>query len=147
MFQVMSGALSALKEGLPMLTPESPGPNDVPSSGRVVWLDGDAFENLIPRTTIDHLLSVEERQKAEQERKEFEALGWRMALIETEQVLYSLFYDCVYERMAARTSPEEIQAEMMLLSDTPDEAFASIVRQAYEDVLAGRPPRFTSRET
>src|SRR5262249_50033835 len=76
-----------------MLTPESPGPNDVPSGGRVVWLDGDAIENLFPGTTIDHLLSEKERQKAEHERKEFEALGRRMDLIETEQVLYSLCYD------------------------------------------------------
>jgi hypothetical protein len=147
MFHVMSGALSALREGLPMLPPESPGPNDVPSSGRVVWLDGDAVENLFPRTTIDHLLSEKERRKAEQERKEFEALGRRMDLIQTEQVLYCLFYDSASGGVAAGASPEDIQAEMMLLSDTPDGAFASIVRQAYGDVLAGRPPRFTSRGT
>ena len=58
-----------------MLTPESPGPNDAPSGGGLVWLDDDDFEKLFPKTTIGHLLSEEERQKAEQERKEFEAVG------------------------------------------------------------------------
>ena len=128
-----------------MLTPESPGPHDLPLGRLLPWLTDDDFDKVFPKTTIDHLLSEDERRKAEEERREFEAVGRRMDLIATEQVLYSLFYDSACEGMAAGTSPEEIQAEMMLLSDTPDEAFASIVRQAYEDILAGRPPRFTSR--
>src|SRR5262249_51236793 len=119
-----------------MLTPEFPGPHDVPFGGLLPWLINDNFDKVFPKTTIDHLLSDEERQKAEQERKEFEAVGRRMHLVEMQQVLYSVVYDAACEEMAAGTSPEEMHAEMVLLADTPDLDYASIVRQAYEDVLA-----------
>ena len=77
-----------------MLTPESPGPNDDPSGSRVAWLDDDAFDNLFPKTTIDHLLSEEERQKAAEEAREFEAVGRTMYLTES-------FYPVVYGSVAA----------------------------------------------
>jgi len=63
-FSMLScGTRSALMEQMPMLTPESPGPNDAHSSGQVVWLDDDSFDKLFPKTTINHLLSEVERHK------------------------------------------------------------------------------------
>jgi hypothetical protein len=47
-------------------------------------------------------------------------------------------------RIASGVSRDEIQAEMTMLADTPDSEFAAIVQQAYEDALAGRPPKFSS---
>jgi hypothetical protein len=105
-------------------------------------LDGDGFDNLLPKTSIEHLLSEEEWRKAEHERREFEAVGRTMFL--TEQALYPIFYQTASERMTSGVGQDEIRAEMMMLADTPDLEFASIVRQAYEDALAGRPPRFSS---
>ena len=81
-----------------MLTPEPPGPNDNPSVGRVAWLDDDgAFDKLFPKTTIDHLLSEEERQKAQQERKEFEAVGSTLFLNEAEFYSEAEVYPMAYE--------------------------------------------------
>lgn len=54
-----------------MLTLESRGPNDAHFGGQVIDMDDDAFDKLFPKTTIDHLLSEEERQKAAEERREF----------------------------------------------------------------------------
>src|SRR5438034_11720831 len=102
-------------EPLPMLIPESPGPNNI-QGGRVVsW---PTIDKLVPRTTIDHLLSEEDRQKAEQERKEFEAVGRTMFLNEAE--LYPIIYESAGQRMASGVSRDEIRAEMRMLADTPD---------------------------
>jgi hypothetical protein len=107
------------------------------------WLDSESsFDELVPKTSIDHLLSEEERQKAEEERREFETVGRSMFL--TEESLYPIFYAGVYERIAAGVSQDEIRAEMAMLADTPDDTFAAIARTAYEDALAGRPPKFSS---
>ncbi len=127
-----------------MLTPESPGPHDVPFGSRVPWLDDDAFDKLFPKTTIDHLLSEEERRKVEHERREFEAVGRTMSMFLLERSLYPVFYESACEQMASGVSQDEIRAEMTMLADTEDSTFASIVREAYEDALAGRPPRFFS---
>ena len=125
-----------------MQTPESPVPNDVPSGGRIVWLDGDDFDKLLPETTIDHLLTQEERRNVEQERREFEAVG--KAMFMTRENVYPLFYDAARERIASGVSPDEIRAEMVALEEGPDLPWISIVREAYDDLLAGRPPRFSS---
>jgi hypothetical protein len=125
-----------------MLIPESPGPNNNQLGGQVVsWptLDELALDEVVPKTTIDHLLSEEERRKAEQERKEFEVVGRMMDLSEVE--LYPIVYESACEKIASGMSHDDIRVEMMMLADTPDLPFGSIIRQAYEDVLAGRPPR------
>jgi hypothetical protein len=62
----------------------------------------------------------------------------------TEEALYPIVYDSACERMADGVTREEIEAEVMLLTDTPDLDFTRIIRQAYADVLAGRPSRFPS---
>jgi hypothetical protein len=125
-----------------MSNPELPGPNDPHPGGQVVNLDNDGFEELIPKTTIDHLLSEEERKQAAEERREFEAVGRSMAL--TEGSLYSVFYESARERIASGVSVHEIRQEMLVLAKLVDEEFASALCEAYEDVLAGRPPRFSS---
>jgi hypothetical protein len=126
-----------------MLTPESPRPDGPPFGGQVVSLDDDEFDKLLAKTTIDHLLSEEERQKAAEERREFEAVGRTMFL--TERSLYPVFYESARERIASGASPDEIREELLMLAEGADREFASLVRDAYEDVLAGRPPRFTSQ--
>ncbi len=123
-----------------MLTPESPGPSHAHSGGQVVSLDDDAFDKLSPKTTIDHLLSEEERQKAEQERREFESVGMTMFLNEAK--LYPTAYEFVCERVASGVSPDVIRGELPMIPETPNR-LASIMREAYEDALAGRPPRFS----
>lgn len=126
-----------------MLTPEPPEPEDTRFGGRVVSLDSDDDLNalVVPRTIIDHLLSESERLKAEQERKEFEAVGSSM----TDEEIYPLVYACARDRIAAGVSQDEIEAEMRLIASMPDFPNASVIRQAYEDVIAGRLPRFKSR--
>jgi hypothetical protein len=133
-------------EFMHMLTPKSPGPNDAHTGGQVIALDDDAFDKLLPETTIDHLLSEEERLKAAEERREFEAVGRTMFLTES---LYPGIYESVRERLASGVSYDEIRAEMSMLLKRPDLAdpdlkIASVIREAYEDALAGRPPRFSS---
>ena len=101
-----------------------------------------------PETTIDHLLSEEERQKAEQERKEFEAVGRTVFLNDAEVLLESEVYPTAYEAMcgwiATRVvSPDEIREQLLMLHG-PLDPLTSIFREAYEDALAGRPPRLSS---
>jgi hypothetical protein len=129
-------------ELLPMLTPESPEPEDIRFGGQVVSLDSDDELNalVVPRTIIDHLLSESDRLKAKQERKAFEAVGKRSM---TDEEIYSLVYACARDKIAAGVSQDEIEAGMMLIASSPDFPNASIVRQAYEDVIAGRAPRFS----
>jgi hypothetical protein len=132
-----------------MMTPESQGPNDAPSGGRVVWLDDDAFDKLFPKTTIDHLLSEGERQKAEQERGEFEAVGRTLFLNEAgalpEADVYRIAYESMCRCIASRmVSPDEIREQSSMLHGPPLERGTSIIREAFEDALAGRPPRFSS---
>ena len=123
-----------------MFTPESPGPHDDSAGGRVDWLDDHAFDKLFPKTTIDHLLSDEERKKAR--RREFEAVGRTMFL--TERSLYPVSLR-VRERIASGASTNDLRDELLMLAADADVEFASIIREAYEDVLAGRRPRFTSQ--
>ena len=63
-----------------------------------------------PETTIDHLLSEEDRQKWEQESREFEAVGRNLFL--SEASLYPIFYGMVCEWMASAVDPEVIRGEM-----------------------------------
>ncbi len=131
-----------------MLTPESPGPNDAPSGGRLVWLDDDAFEKLFPKTTIDHLLSEEERQKIERERKEFEAVGRTLFLKDMSEVLpeaelYAIAYEVMCGSIASGVvSPNEIREQLSMVHG-PLYPVTPIIREAYEDALAGRPPRLS----
>ena len=76
------------------------------------WLE----KRLRQALAIDHLVSEEERQKAEQERKEFEAVDRTMFL--TEEALYPVFYESVCEKMDAGVSHEGNRAEMMMLAGT-----------------------------
>ena len=103
-------------EFVPMLPSELPGPSDVQFGGQVVSLDNDAFDELFPKTSIDHLLSEEERQKAKRERWEFEAVG--RTLFMNEASLYLFFYELVCERIASGVSPDVIQGEMSNLHQT-----------------------------
>jgi hypothetical protein len=130
-------------EQMPMFTPESPGGHDDSSGGHVSWLDDHDFDKLFPKTTIDHLLSEDDRRKAAEERREFEAVGRTMFL--TERSLYPVFYESARERIASGASPNDIRDELLMLAADADLEFASVIRVAYEDVLAGRPPRFTSQ--
>jgi hypothetical protein len=100
-----------------------------------------SFDRLIPKTTIDHLLTEEERQKAAQERKEFEAVGREMFL--TKEYIYPCFYNSARCRLDAGESPDEIRALMSDLEQASDDPMISIILEAYEDVLAGNPPRFS----
>jgi hypothetical protein len=129
-------------EFIHMLTPKSPAPDDAHTGGQVISLDGDAFDKLLPKTTIDHLLSEEERLKAAEERREFEAVGRMMCLTES---LYPFIYESVRERLASGVSYDEIRVEITMLLQRRDvvEPDLTIVREAYEDALAGRPPRFS----
>ncbi len=124
-----------------MLPPESPGPSDAQFGGQVVSLDDDAFDELLPKTSIDHLLSEEERQSAEQERWEFEAVG--RSLFMNEAALYPFFYELVCERIASGVSPDVIRGEMSIFTKAAD-VFGAVFLDALEDVLAGRPPRSSS---
>lgn len=132
-----------------MLTPESPGSNDAPYSGQLVWLDDDAFEKLFPKTTIDHLLSEEERRKAEQERKEFETVGRTLVLNDAgglpDAEVYSIAYESMCQSIASgMVSPDEIREQLSMFHGPPLEPGTSIIREAFEDALASRPPRFSS---
>jgi hypothetical protein len=60
-------------ELIPMSLPESLSPFNKIFGGQVV--PDPAIDRLVPKTNIDHLLSEKARQQAEQERKEFEAVG------------------------------------------------------------------------
>jgi hypothetical protein len=123
-----------------MSIPNSQGPDDRQGGGKVFsW---PTMDQLLPKTSIDHLISEEERQKAQQERQEFEAVGRNLFM--TEEALYPVFYRSACSKLAAGVSHDEVHAEMMLLADIPDDPFAVIVRQAYEDALAGRPPKCSS---
>jgi hypothetical protein len=63
----------------------------------------------------------------------------------TERSLYPVFYESARERIASGTSPNDIRDELLMLAADADLEFAAVIREAYEDVLAGRPPRFTSQ--
>jgi hypothetical protein len=130
-----------LVELLPMVTPGSPGSNDANPGGQIVSGDELVLGKLLPTTSIAHLLSEEKRQKEAQERREFEAVGKSMFL--NEATLYPMAYESVRERIASGASTDVIRGELSMLRDTPD-LYASMIREAYEDVLAGRPPRFSS---
>lgn len=95
----------------------------------------------MPKTSIDHLLSEEERQKTEQERREFEAVGSTLFLDEAS--LYRVVYERVCKRIVSGVSPDVIRGELSMFLRTAD-PLDSIIRTAYEDALAGRPPRSSS---
>src|SRR4051794_38341141 len=123
-----------------MSTPESPGPHDIPFGGRLSWLDDDAFDKLFPKATIDHLLSDEERRKAEQERKEFEAVGRTLFLNDAEVLPESEIYPTAYEVMCGwiatgMVSPNEIREQLSIFHGPPLGPGTSIIREAYEDAL------------
>jgi hypothetical protein len=63
----------------------------------------------------------------------------------TERSLYQVFYASASERIASGASPNDIRDELLMLAADADLQFTSVIRVAYEDVLAGRPPRFTSQ--
>jgi hypothetical protein len=131
-----------------MLTPESPGPSGAPFGGQVLSVDDDEFDELFPKTTIDHLLSEEERQKAAQERKEFETVGRMLFLSDVEALPAAEVYPVAYESVcgciaSGVVSPDEIRESLSRL-DGPLDPVTAIMREAYEDALAGRPPRFSS---
>jgi hypothetical protein len=123
-----------------VLIPGASGPYGIHFSGHV--FPHAAIDSLLPKTTIDHLLSEEDRRKAEQERKEFEAVGQAMLL--TEENLYPAFYELAIQRVASGGSADEIRREMLILTQVCEIPFASIMREAYEDALAGRPPKFSA---
>ena len=125
-----------------MSNPESLAPDDIPMGGQVFALDTkDHIDRLVvPRTLADHLFSEHGRLSAEQERKEFEAVGSELFL--REEDIYPIFYRSTTERIAAGASRDEILSEMMAVVARSELPFASALRQAYEDALAGRPPKF-----
>lgn len=100
-----------------------------------------SIDDLVPTTSIDHLLSPEERLLARQAREAFEELGREMGRRQAWEATYRVLYDLAREQLAGGLSPDELRAEMAELADTDDEEFATTVRAAFEDVLAGRPPR------
>jgi hypothetical protein len=134
-------------EQMPMSTPESPGPHDVPFGGLVLLPDDDAFDKLLPKTTIDHLLSEEERQKAEQERKEFEAVGRTLFLSAAEAFpeaeVYPMAYEAACRCIASGVVSADEFREQLAMTHWPLDPVWSIIKEAYEDVLAGRPPRIS----
>ena len=126
-----------------MLPPKSPRWTDIYGGGQIIDSDEVAFDKLIPKTTIDHLLSEEERRKAAEERREFEAVGRRMG---STKSLYQIVYECVRQRLSGGMSEDEIRVEMAMfpaILEDADQKVVSVIREAYADALAGRPPRFS----
>jgi|GEM_PF-4391015 len=104
---------------------------------------GLRYDDLVPVTSIDHLLSDEVRLLAILTRSAIEELGKEMDERLTRDVLYPIYYEEVLVMIAAGMSHDEIRAEMTMLVDiTEDGLISSIVREAYEDALAGRPSRY-----
>ena len=64
---------------------------------------------------------------------------------ELGSLTFRRFFQTACEKMASGQSQDEIRAEMMILADTPDLPFASMIRQACEDALSGRPRDFPHR--
>jgi hypothetical protein len=104
--------------------------------------EGD-LAHLVPSTSIDHLLSPEQRQHARQDRDALAALGRQMDQRAVSPVtIYRVFYEFARKMIADGISPEELRAQWLPLTDGhPDSTFAAAIREAYDDALAGRPPR------
>jgi hypothetical protein len=81
-----------------MPTPDSPGPDDVPSGGRVVPLDDHDFDHLLPKTTFDHPLSEEGRRKAEQHLKE---IYGNLDFLSPESDVYPMAYELASDWLAS----------------------------------------------
>jgi hypothetical protein len=96
-------------------------------------------QELIPATSINNLVSEEEARLADLECKEFEALGKARDISDEFRVLYRLFYDEALERIASGESRSGILSALAEFVDTDDSLFASAVKEAYCDALAGRP--------
>jgi len=98
-------------------------------------------DDLVPETSIDHLLPEAEWRAAATARAAIESLGEAMGRSADRAALYPVFYDSARQQLAAGVSHEDIRAEMMMLADADDPPFTSALCEAYEDALAGRPPR------
>jgi hypothetical protein len=99
------------------------------------------WDELLPSTTIHHLLSEEDAERWDAAQKAFAELGKCLKANARRRSLYPLFYDDAREQLATGMSADEVRVAMADLMDTGDFEFASIVREAYEDALAGRRPR------
>jgi hypothetical protein len=122
-----------------MMAPEPSEPNRIRPFNRL--RSSGSTDEIVPGTVIDHLLTETEQQHAMAESGEFEFLGKAMDQRQTRAALYPILYESASEQLTSGVSHEEIRAEMMSLAETEDTIYASVAREAYEDALAGRPPR------
>ena len=98
-------------------------------------------EALVPKTSIDHLLTAEEVQQAAAERAAFETLAAELGRQDDFRALYPVYYNVAQANLNSGMSHHGLRTEMEELMIYCDPASASILREAYEDVLAGRPPK------
>ena len=114
-----------------------------------------SVEDLLPNTKLDHLLSEQDQQLFEYQllpsppQTLFEAIKQLAEFVSgtSPDRLYSEYYPMFY-RMArtqldAGLSNDQIDDLLSPLASR-DQEFVNVVRQAIEDALAGRPPRYES---
>jgi hypothetical protein len=95
---------------------------------------------LLPTTSLESLLTEEESQQLQAERLAFEAVGRSLDRQLTFESLYPMLYGHALERLTSGDNRRELEEEMA--ESRGDESdYAVILRQAYADVLDGRPPR------
>jgi hypothetical protein len=122
-----------------MPAPESSEPSSIHPFNRL--RSSGSTDELVPGTTVDHLLSSTEQQHAIEECGEFESLGKEMDDSQTRAALYPILYETALEQVTSGVSHDAIRAELVSLVQTDNALYTSIAREAYEDALAGRPPR------
>jgi hypothetical protein len=123
-----------------MMTPESSLPNNSYPINRLVSRPS-LDQPVVSRTKISHLPSEDHRRQAPHQHKELEAVRKVMDKRETDAVPYRIFHEDARKKIASGMSHHEIRAVMVILVDMDDTHLASIIRQAYEDALAGVLPK------
>jgi hypothetical protein len=88
-------------------------------------------DELVPRATSRHVLS-----------KEIEELADDLERHRRIQILYPVVYGLTRDLMDSGASHEELRAKMEKLTGVYGKQFAPDVKQAYEDALVGRRPRY-----
>ena len=109
-----------------------PQPTDASNTGPFNRLHSSpSFAELVPRTTIPHVFS-----------KRIEELADDLNRQRQLQILYPFIYDWTRERLDLGMSHEEIRVEMEKLAGIYEKRFGVDIKQAIEDALAGRPPKY-----
>src|ERR1700679_3168729 len=69
-------------------------------------------DELLPSTTIDHLLSEDQARQAESDRREIDALGEILNRASEKRALYPGHYDQAKEMLDSGMSHEQIRVEL-----------------------------------